>query len=312
MAAGDGLSGSDEEERGRFATEPREITRRGWVEVLKRTKAESKQDNLILLAAGVAFFALLALVPALVALVSVYGLLADPADVERQVTEAMATAPAEARELVEQQMSAVADQPRQGLGVALAFSVLLAMWSASSGMKHLIAAINAAYDEEETRGFVALRVRALLLTVGAIAFAAAAVALLTVSPGGIVVAIVRFPVIGIGLMAGLAVLYRYAPNRNEPRWSWTAPGTIVATVGSLVGSLLFSLYTAAMGSYAETYGALGAVVVLMLWLLLTAAMIVLGAEINAEAERQTVEDSTDGPPRPMGQREAYAADTVAD
>ncbi|HMJ74577.1 MAG TPA: YihY/virulence factor BrkB family protein [Iamia sp.] len=289
---------------------------------MRRTKTEARRDEVSLLAAGVAFYALLSLVPALAALVSIYGLVADPADIDRQVADSLAAAPAEVRDLIAEQMSSVAQQSQGGLGITVVVGILLALWSASSGMKHLITAIDVAYDEEETRGFVALRGRALLLTVGAIAFVAVAVGVITVVPallddtslggaGQLAVSILRFPFLGLGLMAGLAVLYRYAPDRDEPRWGWTAPGTIVATVLALVGSVLFSLYTSTMGSYAETYGALGAVVVLMLWLMLMAAAVVIGAEINAEAERQTARDSTTGPEQPLGQRDAYAADTVA-
>jgi len=313
---------ADESPRGRDATEPREIPRRGWFDVVRRTKTEARRDEVSLLAAGVAFYALLSLVPALAALVSIYGLVADPADIDRQVADSLAAAPAEVRDLIAEQMSSVAQQSQGGLGITVVVGILLALWSASSGMKHLITAIDVAYDEEETRGFVALRGRALLLTVGAIAFVAVAVGVITVVPallddtslggaGQLAVSILRFPFLGLGLMAGLAVLYRYAPDRDEPRWGWTAPGTIVATVLALVGSVLFSLYTSTMGSYAETYGALGAVVVLMLWLMLMAAAVVIGAEINAEAERQTARDSTTGPEQPLGQRDAYAADTVA-
>ncbi|HEU5152817.1 MAG TPA: YihY/virulence factor BrkB family protein [Iamia sp.] len=296
---------------GRDATAPQEIPARGWLAILRRTRVEAKRDDLPLLAAGVAFYALLSLVPALAAMVSVYGLVADPADVDRQVGDALAAAPAEVRELVSEQLRAVTDQSQGGLGLTVAIGVLLALWSASSGMKHLIGAINVAYDEEETRGFVALRLRALLLTLGAIVFAVVAVGLLALAPGGIVAALVRIPLLGLGMLVGLAVLYRYGPDRDEPRWSWTAPGTIVAVVGWLVGSALFSLYTATSGSYAETYGALGAVVVLMLWLMISAAVIVVGAEVNAEAERQTARDSTVGEERPLGTRDAHAADTVA-
>lgn len=289
----------------RHASEPHRINRKGWVQVLKRTKDEAKGDNLALLAAGVAFYALLSLVPAMAAMVSIYGLVADPSDIGRQVDDALAAAPTEVRDLVAQQLESVTGESEGGLGVTAVVSVLLALWSASSGMKHLMTAINVAYDEEETRGFFALRLRALALTIGAILFAALAVAVITAVP-------LAFPLLALGVIAGLAILYRYAPDRDEPRWSWTAPGTIVAAVGWLIASLLFSLYTATMGSYAETYGALGAVVVLMLWLMITAAMIVLGAEVNAEAERETARDTTKGPERPLGTRDAYAADTVAD
>ena len=294
----------DAESQGRDAETPQEIPKEGWFRVLKRTRAESKHDNLPLLAAGVAFYALLSLVPALAAMVSLYGMVADPADIDRQVGDALAAAPSEVRELVSQQLESVTGQSQGGLGLTAVVSVVLALWSASSGMKHLMSAINVAYGEEEGRGFLALRLRALLLTVGAIAFAVVAIGVITAVP-------LLFPILGVGVVAGLSVLYRYAPDRDEPRWSWTTPGTIIATVGWLVGSALFSLYTATSGSYAETYGALGSVVVLMLWLMLSAAVIVVGAEVNAEAERQTAEDTTEGPERPLGTRDAYAADTVA-
>lgn len=315
-------SGSHRDRRGRTADRPQEIPRRGWLDIAKRTKAEAKQDDVALLAAGVAFYALLALVPALAALVSIYGLVADPADIDRQVGDVLAAAPAEVQDLVAQQMDAVTSQSRGGLGLTAIGGLLLALWSASSGMKHLMSAINVAYDEEETRGFLALRLRALLLTVGAIGFVVAAVATITAVPalladtalGGAArtaINVARFPLLALGLVVGLAVLYRYAPDRDQPRWSWTAPGTIVATVLWIGGSLLFSLYTSTMGSYSETYGALGAVVVLMLWLALSAAAVVLGAEINAEAERQTARDSTVGRTQPLGARSARAADEVA-
>jgi len=305
MAATHTHARSDGASRGRDASAPKEIPKKGWVEVLKRTKTEAKQDNLALLAAGVAFYALLSLVPALAAMVSIYGLVADPSEIDRQVSDVLAAAPTEVRELVSQQLESVTSQSGGGLGLTVVISVLLALWSASSGMKHLMTAINVAYDEEETRGFLKLRLSALALTVGAIVFAAVALAVIAAVP-------LAFPLLALGVVAGLAVLYRYAPDRDQPKWSWTAPGTIVAAVGWVIASLLFSLYTATMGSYAETYGALGAVVVLMLWLMITAAMIVIGAEVNAEAERETAKDTTEGPERPLGDRDAYAADTVAD
>lgn len=322
MSATPGPAADASSGRGRSADEPNEIPRRGWLEVLKRTKAEAKVDDLPLLAGGVAFFGLLALVPALAAIVSIYGLVADPSDVDRQVRDILAGSPAEVQELVTQQMEAVTDQSSGGLGVTAFVGLALALWSASSGMKHLIGAVNVAYDEEEGRGFVALRLRALALTVGAIGFVVVAVAVITGLPAVLagsglsgptraIVSVLRFPLLGAGLVVGLAVLYRFGPDRDAPRWSWTAPGTIVATVVWLAASVGFSLYTATAGSYAETYGALGAVVVLMLWLMISAAAVVLGAEVNAEAEKETARDTTVGRPRPIGRRDATAADTVA-
>ena len=188
-------------------------------------------------------------------------------------------------------------------------------------MKNLIEAINIAYNEKETRGFLKLRALSLAFTLGAIlflVFAFAAIALLPSliaasdlgTAGRVVVNVLRFVVLFAGLLLGLAVLYRYAPDRKQAKWSWVTPGAVFAAVVWIIGSLLFSVYTANFGRYNETYGALGAVVVVMLWLFLTALVVILGAEINCELERQTVRDSTTGAERPLGSRHAYAADTV--
>lgn len=307
--------------RGRSAEAPQEVPARGWKDIVVRTGKEMKRDNVVLLSAGVAFFALLALVPALVAMVSIYGLVADPAQVGQQIDDALAAAPTEVRNLVDEQLTSVTEQSSGGLGIAVAVGVALALWSASSGMKHLMTAINEAYDEDESRGFVALRGTALLLTLGAIVFVVVAVGVIAAVPAllddtalastaKLVVSILRWPLLSLGLMVGLAVLYRYAPDRDEPQWSWTAPGTILAVVLWLVASVAFSFYTSNFASYNETYGSLGAVIILMLWLLISAATVIIGAEINAEAEHQTRHDTTEGEKRPMGERDAEVADTV--
>ncbi|HYI61264.1 MAG TPA: YihY/virulence factor BrkB family protein [Acidimicrobiales bacterium] len=307
--------------RGREADRPQDVPARGWRDILLRTKEEVKGDSVVLLAAGVAFYALLSLVPGLVALVSIYGLVADPADIDRQVGDLLSAAPAEVRDLVSEQLGSITDGSRGGLGVAAVVGVLVALWSASSGMKHLITAINTAYDEEESRGFLKVRGLALALTVGAMAFLVVALGLIAVLPaalaetslGGaarVAVSVLRWPLLGLGLLAGLAILYRWAPDRDNARWAWTAPGTIFATVAWVVASIAFSIYTANFGSYGETYGSLGAVVVVMLWLLISALVVVVGAEVNAEAERQTRRDTTAGRPKPLGRRQAVAADTV--
>ena len=318
---GEGPYSEDGPDAGRQAERPQAIPARGWKQVLRRTKDEAKRDNLALLAAGVAFYALLSLVPALVALVSVYGLAADPTDIQRQVSDVLSAAPAEVRELVGEQLTSITEGSESSLGATAVIGIILALWSASSGMKHLMSAVNVAYDEEESRGFLALRGTALGLTLGAVVFFLVAVATIAAAPAlvadtalgtpaRVAVSILRWPVLGAGLMFGLAVLYRYGPDRDQPKWAWTGPGTIVATVAWLVASIAFSVYTANFGSYGETYGSLGAVVVLMLWLMISAAAVILGAEINAESERQTAEDTTAGAEQPMGARNAYAADTL--
>ncbi|HEX6425090.1 MAG TPA: YihY/virulence factor BrkB family protein [Acidimicrobiales bacterium] len=313
--------GNRRSDRGRQATEPTGVPPRGWKDVLVRVKGQIKSDNVVLLAAGVAFFALLSLVPALVALVSIYGLVADPADIERNIEDSLAAAPEEVRDLVSSQLSSIVDSSSSGLGVGVVVGLVLALWSASSGVKHLIAAVNRAYDEEETRGFLKLRGLALALTLAAIIAMAVAVAGLVVAPAALddsggegavrmALLVVRWPLFALLALAALAVVYRYAPDRDAPRWSWVSAGAVIATVLWVVASVGFSIYTSNFGSYNETYGALGAVVVVMLWLLITAFVVIAGAEVNAELERQTYADTTRGRKRPMGERDAYAADTV--
>ena len=310
-----------DDRRGRHADRPARIPLRGWWDVLTRTRAEVKSDNVSLLSAGVAFYALLALVPGLVALVSIYGLAADPDQVTRQVSDVLSGAPAEARELVESQLRSITEGNEGSALLGLLLGVVLALWSASSGMAKLIAAINLTYDEEETRGLVRRRLVALGFTLGAIVFLAVAFGLVTLLPAvlaeagvgdvaRVVLNTLRWPVLALGLLVGLAILYRYGPDREPGRWRWVSPGAVVATVLWIGGSLLFSLYTANFGKYNETYGSLGAVVILLLWLFLTGFSVLFGAELNSELERQTRRDTTTGRERPLGERDAYAADTV--
>ena len=322
-ARGDGRrpgGGRSDGRPGDDADAPHQVPPSGWKDILLRVKDEMKTDSVVLLGAGVAFFALIAFVPALIAAVSIYGLVSDPAQIQSQLSDLLSAAPTEVRNLLQQQLTNVAGQTSSGLGLALVIGVAAALWSASSGMKHLMTAINSAYDEEESRGFLKLRGTALLLTVGAIVGLIIAVGTIAILPpvlrsaglgstGRIVVSIVRWPILAVLLMGGLSVLYRYAPDRDEPRWSWVAPGTIVAVIGWVIASLLFSFYTSNFSSYGETYGSLGAIVIVMLWLMISAVMVIIGAEINAETEHQTDQDSTTGRQRPAGQRDAVAADT---
>lgn len=313
---------SDEgRDRGRQAERPGRVPLRGWKDVILRTKEQMKLDDVPLLAAGVAFFALLALVPALVALVSVYGLVADPADIQRTVDDLLAAAPAEVQDLVSSQLSSIVDSSSSSLRLGAIVGLVVALWSASSAVKHLVGAISLAYDEEETRGFLRLRGLALLLTIGGIVLMAAVVAGFVAAPralpesgaGGVartVVLVVRWPLLAMVALAVLAVLYRRSPDRDPAGWRWVTPGSVLATVVWVAASVAFSIYTSRFGSYNETYGSLGAVIVVMLWLYLSAYAVIAGAELNAELERQTVADTTRGPGRPLGRRDAYAADTV--
>lgn len=311
-----------DDDRGREAESPGEIPASGWKDVGLRVKDELKADQVPLLSAGVAFFFLLALFPALAATISVYGLVADPAQVTDQVGNLTEALPASASELITEQMEGIAEGGG-GVGFAFVAGLLAALWAASSGMKHLVASINAAYGEVETRKFLKLRGLALALTVGAIVFGAVAVGVLAVLPvavgsidiggfGQILVQIGSLALLAVAFAAGLAILYRYTPDRDQPEWSWVTTGAVIATVVWIIASVGFSIYVSNFASYGETYGAIGAIIVLMLWLSITAFAIILGAEVNSELEAQTIRDSTVGESEPIGQRDAVKADEVGD
>jgi membrane protein len=308
---------------GDTAETPAQIPARGWWQVTKRAFAEGKTDNVPILAGGVAFFAFLALFPAIIAALTLYGLVADPATVAGQVSSLARLLPETARPLVVDQLNSVAAGSGGALGIGLIISLLAALWSASGGTMNLIKATNVAYDEDESRGFLKLRGLALLLTLGAVVFVLLAVALVAVVPvlfdalglGGIglvLAQVLRWVLLVALVVCALAIVYRIAPDRDSPRFSWVSTGAIVATLLWVVGSVLFSLYVSNFSSYNKTYGALAGVIVLMLWLYLTSYIVLLGAEINAESEKQTSHDSTTGPDAPRGQRGAEAADAVAD
>jgi membrane protein len=310
-------------DHGRAADAPTEIPPRGWRDVAARTSKEFTRDKVPMMSAAVAFHSLLALVPALVAMVSIYGLVADPDDVDRQVDDWLGSAPTEVRELVASQLASITEDAGSAVGVGVVLGLLVALWSASSGMAHLVEAVNVAYDEEETRSWIARRLLAVALTLGATLFVVVSVGLIAVLPallddaglgsaGRLAAGALRWVGLLVGMMVALTVVYRYAPDRDNPRWRWVTPGAVVATAVWLVASAAFSIYTANFASYNETYGSLGAVVVVMLWLFLTALSVILGAEINAELERQVVTDTTVGPPRSMGERGAQAADTLGE
>ena len=309
--------------RGRQAESPGQIPRRGWVEIAKRVKAESKTDNVNLLAAGVAFHAFLAFPATLVALVSVWALVADPATLQRQIADALDAAPAEVRDFFVQQLSSLAEASEGALTIGAIVGVLAALWSASSAMGHLVTAINVAYDEEETRGFVKRKAVSLGLTIGAVLFTVVMLGLIAAVPAFLdstalgdaaktAISILRWPLMLGGFMVALSILYRQGPDRDNPRWSWVSWGAVVAGVIWLVASVGFSLYSRIFGDYNATYGSLGGIVVLLLWLLITVTVVILGAELNAEIEHQTAQDTTKGEPRPLGQRDAFVADTTPD
>lgn len=308
-------------DRGRTAEHPSEIPPPGWRDIGWRVWDKIFQDDLFLLAAGVAFYYLLAIFPALAVIVSIYGMIANPADVHQQLTVLGGALPPDAWRVLADQLQTLTQHPNTTLSIGALVSLLLALWSAKAGIGALMSALNRVYYEQEKRGIVHWHSLALALTVGAIVFLVVALVAIVVVPVllesigfregvQILLAVLRWPLLAVGVMLGLAVIYRYGPSRNEARWEWVSWGSVAATVLWVIGSMLFSVYVANFGAYNETYGSVGAVVILMLWFWLTALIILLGAELNAEMEHQTRKDTTTGEPKPMGKRNAYVADTV--
>jgi membrane protein len=304
---------------GAGADKPTEVPPKGWWQVVRRGLKEFSNDQMSLIAAGVAFYAFLALVPTLIAAMLIYGLVASPSQVVQQVTSFAGALPKDAQSLLTSQLSSLAASSKSGLSIGVIVSLVLALWSASGGTSALVQAINDAYDEKETRNFVKKRGLALLLTVGAILFFAIAASLVAVFPalanalglGGFArvgLESLRWVVLLVVVGIALAILYRVAPNRDDPQFRWVSIGAGVAVVVWIIASIGFSLYVNNFGSYGKTYGSLAGVVVLLLWLWLSIVAVLLGAEINAEAEKQTVKDTTTGPEKPMGERGAVKAD----
>lgn len=308
------------DDRGRHARTPSEIPKRGWLDIAMRVKDEVAKDNVSIIAAGLALYALLAIFPALTAAVSIYGLFSSPEQISSHMEAFAGVLPGDAAQILQSQLEALSNQ-RQTLSFGLVFGLLLALWSSRKGMVALMQATNMAYDEPETRGFFKQILVSLLFTVGAVIgflivllLAVAIPVVLNYLPLGraaeITILAARWALLWLIAVFGMAIVYRFAPDRHEAKWKWLSWGSGIAATLWLIGSLLFALYAQNSASYGKTYGALGGVVIMLLWFYLSGYALVLGAEINSEMERQTKEDTTEGPRKPMGERGAFAADTV--
>jgi membrane protein len=286
----------------------------GWWDVAKRLRTQVRDDRIPLLSAGVAFYAMLSIFPALIAVISIYGLVAPPRAAMAQVQKLADIMPDQAREVLTGQLEALTRSADRGLSLGAALGIVAAILAASAGMKAMIDGINAAYDQAETRTFLRLRALALLHTLGAIVTMAAALGIIVVllGPAGrVVLAVLRWPLLAGLMLVGVGVLYRFAPNRGNSRPHWVTWGSVVATLLWLIGSGLFSLYVNSFANYNRTYGVLGAVIILLLWLYLSSFLVLLGAELNNALEPRTKRESTAGPPPPVGERDAGAANHVA-
>lgn len=309
--------------RGRNADSPQEIPAKGWKDVLLRTYKEFNNDRVTMIAAAVTYFLLLSLFPTMTAFVSIYGLFTDPATVTEHLQLLSSFVPEGGMEILNEQLTRLASTGGGALSFALILSIALALWSASSGVKTLFEAMNIAYDERESRNFFKLNATALLFTlagiVGAVLMIGAAVLVPVILDfvglgAGLewLVRIGTYVLLALALLLGLAALYRFGPSRQKARWRWITPGAILATILIIILSLLFSWYAANFGNFDKTYGSLGGLIGMLTWMWISIIAVLIGAELNSEAERQTKQDSTIGASDPMGRRDANAADTVGE
>jgi membrane protein len=307
---------------GRHASTPGQIPPRGWWDVLKRVYTGFMDDRVMTEAAGMTFYTLLAIFPALATLVSLYGMVADPRTVSGQLQSLSGVLPGGALDIISQQVKALTANGGQALGFAFLIGLLTSMWSSNQGIKGLFDALNVVYHEKEKRSYVRRTLITLCFTLSAIVFIILAMISIVVVPialkfvgfgdsAAALLALLRWPFLLVMLAVFLAAVYRYGPSREHARWQWVSWGSAFASVTWLLASLGFSYYVANFGSYNKTYGSLGAAIGFMTWIWISSMIVLLGGELNAELEQQTEKDTTTGAPLPMGLRGAYKADTKA-
>ena len=307
---------------GRLAARPLDIPWAGWRRVIARAAKEVITDRVSLCAAGCAFYATLALFPAISMLVSIYGLAFDPSTVGDQLKVLQDLLPPSAFHLIADRVNMLVSKPAGTLTFSLLLSIMIALWSASTGTKSILGALNLAYEEREQRSFLRFQLTALGMTLGGILAAVMGLAALVLLPafigffgvstyGATIARVTSLGALVFFVLLALSLLYRFGPSRRAPSWHWVTPGSVVATLLWLIASVLFSFYVQHLASYDSTYGPLGAVVGVMMWFYVSALAVLVGAELNAELELQTTRDSTAGEEKPIGARGAYVADHVA-
>lgn len=308
-------------DRGRSASDPSEIPARGWKDVLLRVFRNISGHRIMSLAAGVTYYSLLAIFPALAALVAIYGLFSDASTITRHLDQLEGLVPGGAIEIARDQLTRVASKGAETLGFTFVVGLALSLWSANAAVKSLFDTLNIVYGEEEKRSFIKLNAISLGFTLGGIVLAVTALVSIVVIPvvmetvglsevWDLLLRIGRWPAMLLVLTLALAFVYRYGPSREAPRWRWITWGSAAAALIWLAASALFSFYAANFGKFNETYGSLGAVIGFMTWLWISAIVILLGAELDAEMEHQTSRDTTTGSPKPLGARGARVADSI--
>ena len=307
--------------RGRHARTPSDIPARGWKDILLRVYENISEHRILALAAGVTFYSLLAIFPAIAALVAIYGLFADPATLGDRLATLADVLPGGALDVIQDQLTRVASQHGSTLGVTFIVSLAISLWSANAAMKSIFDTLNIVYGEKEKRSLITLNAVSLSFTIAGIVFVLLAFAAMVVLPpalkylgmsdfADLLVRVGRWPALFVIVSIALAFIYRYGPSRDRPQWRWTTWGSAFATFGWLVASILFAWYAQNFGNFNKTYGSLGAVIGFMTWIWISAIVILIGGELDAEMEHQTASDTTTGRPKPIGARHAQMADTL--
>ncbi|NND20838.1 MAG: YihY/virulence factor BrkB family protein [Silicimonas sp.] len=314
---------ADPSNRGRQASRPHRIPMRGWLDILYRVLRRIMPTQLGLIAAGVAFYALLAVFPAIAALLALAGLFTDPIMVVSQLQALTELLPDDAALILLQEAQMVAGSPEDGLSLTLFLGVGFALYLATRATTSMIHGLNIAYEEAETRSFLRFWFTVIVMTASFLFGGTVLMVLLVGLPAALAfipmdieterwISIARWLLIAVVVMGGLAMFYRFAPARRRAKWSWLTPGAAAAGLLWFAGSMGFTLYVANFGNYNQTFGSLGGVIILLTWLWLSAFIVLLGALLDAEIEAQTRHDSTVGPDRPMGERGAYKADNLGE
>jgi membrane protein len=285
------------------ATSPIEVPARGWFDIARSVWTKIGKNRVIAVAAGLTFYGLLAIFPTVTALVSVYGLFADPASIKTQLQSLEGIVPEGAISIISDQVQRITSQGASTLSLAFVTGLVVALWSANSGVKALFDALNVAYEAEETRGFFRLNAISLLFTVSGVLLAVVGLSLTVIIPWtldhffsglvfvGVIIRWLSIPLAVVVALFMLAVLYRFGPAIKQPAWRWVTPGSLFAVAFLIIASAAFAFYAAHFGSYNKTYGSLGAAIGFMTWLWISFIVVMVGAEINSEVEREAKGDA---------------------
>ena len=319
----DDLARSREIGRGRDATSPEQIPALGWKDIFWRVLWSISANRILSTSGSVAFFALLAVFPGIAAIVSLYGLFADASTIGRHLSLLAGFLPGGVLLLVLDQIALISSQDKETLGTVFAAGFIVALASANSGIAALFDALNVVYDEREKRSLLRFYCITFVFTLVGILFVILAITAVVMLPLMLklvgsatapewLLTIVRWPVLFFTIVVSLSCFYRYGPSRREARWRWVTWGSVLGALLWIGASMAFSWYVVTFDSYNRLYGSLGAGVGFMVWLWLSAVIVLIGAQVNAEMEHQTSRDTTEGRTKPLGSRGAMMADRVGE